>query len=61
MPPKRRARLSRSTPTANRMASSRAAETPEERQTRLGDQRKRQSAARAAETLEQRQVRLDDD
>ena len=42
------------------MAAFRVAESPEQRQIRLDNQRTRQGVLRAAETPEQRQIRLDD-
>jgi hypothetical protein len=61
MPPKGRARISRSSSAANRMAVSRAAETSEQRQVRLDNDRARHEISRATETPEHRQVRLDND
>ena len=58
MPPKRRSSLGRSTSAARRMEALRGAETPEETQTRVGDQRARQAASRAVETSECKENRL---
>ena len=59
MPPKRRSSLGRSTSAARRMEALRGAETPEETQTRVGDQRARQTASRAVETSEDKENRQD--
>ena len=61
MPAKRRVRLSRSTSAASRMATSRAAETSEQRQSRMEQDRVRHLSARSEETSEQQQSRLEDD
>ena len=57
---KKRSSLGRSTSASRRMVAFRAAETPEQTNTWLGDQRTRQAASRAADTPEQTSTRLGD-
>ena len=54
MPPKLRTLLGRSTSAASRMATSRAAETMKQRETRLAQERTTRATSRAVETTDQR-------
>ena len=59
MPPKQRVRLSRSTSALTRLAASRAAESSQEREARIDEDRIRHAASRAAETPNQTRNRVD--
>jgi hypothetical protein len=58
MPPKRRTSLGRSTSASRRVAASRAAQAPEQVQTRREEDRARHTTARAAETTEHTNTRI---